>query len=229
MPIPLTKTRLATSLTLIAVHQTTDDGLPFDFSNAVRGIANLAEFASSLTFIGATNVFRINQSGTNYRRRGINSPREPFALIPGVSVTTIEMERATLYFEDAMAGFKFLPGNIAHQTRPLIIIENVTAPTDGRGEFSEADAQVFARSGAKKIFEGVTGLAGSPLFYLNCWINQSRINYDLKGSDQAVLQNITLDVGRITTPAGLIPRIGDPIVRRLTEASSIISAVQRVF
>jgi len=223
MPIPLTRTRLATSLSLIATHQTNDNGTPFDFSDALRGAFNLAEFSASLKFIGATNVFRVNQTASNYKRRGINSPREPFAVVPGPIETTIEIERATLYYEDAMAGFKFTPGNIAYQTRPLIIIENVTAPTTEQrnGDPTQADFASFLKMAAKSITAGVTGQNSSPLIYLNCVIRDSRIAYDLKGSDQAVMQSVVLDVGRIEQPTSLVPVVGEPLTQVLAQTTGL--------
>lgn len=218
MPTPFTKTRLASSLSLVGVHQVTDTGVPIpswqDFLNAPTlgaGIAGqitsaaattaarLADFTASIQVIGAASMFRVSQSGTNQARRGIDSAREPFAVVPGPISTSIELERAVLYLEDAMAAFKFMPNNIAHQTRPIIIIENVSLP----GETDPQDATAFLKSSLKNIIGGVTGKDASPVFYLYCWVRESRITYDLKGGDQAVMQSVVLDVGRVMVPASL--------------------------
>lgn len=228
MPLPLTNTRLASSLSIAATHQTSDSGIPINPSDLLNAATSLAEFVSSFKVIGGTHIYRVNQAGSNYLRRGINSPREPFAAVPGQIATTIEMERAVLYFEDAMAGFNFLPGNIAFQTRPLMIFENLTTPTSDQTNPSASDVEAFARQGLESVTDLANAVQASPLIYLNCWIRESRINYDIKGTDQAVLQSLVVDVGRIVQPSALIPGVGEPASQILAQSVPILSAIRRL-
>ena len=231
MPLPITETRLASSLSIIAVHQTSSSGMPFDPLKPLSTASDLIEFAASLKTIGATFGFRVSQTSTNYQRRGINSAREPFAGVPGPLNTTLAMDRAALYKEDAISAFDFLPGNAAFQTRPLMIIENVELPSDV--DYQRQINLSEALSSVRKAREAATGLAQRlltggetvPIVYMNCWISDSRINYDLKSSDLMVVHNITLNVGRIVQPSSLIPVIGETITRTLAENVFVLPAI----
>jgi hypothetical protein len=246
MPIPFTTTRLSQSLSLIAMHQTSESGAPFEFNqdfvknlteNLLSGALNLAEFAASIKPIGATWSFRVDQSKTNYQRRGINSPIEPFAVVPGSQTTSLTMERAVLYLQDAMAAFSFVPGNIAHQTRPLIIVENVSLPSHPADEFN-SDGSLRHRKGdlPRGLQENIVNISKglkfsldqtSPIIYLGCWIRESSIDYGLRSGDQMVVQNITLDVTRVVQPLSLVPILGEELQATLAENISIVGALNQ--
>ena len=228
MSVPFTVTRLSQSLSLIGVHQTGDSGLPFDLNkndlndlvnNPLSSALNLADFAASIKTIGATWSFKVSQSRQNYERRGMNSPMEPFAIVPGPQTTSIEMDRAVLYLQDAMAAFGFLPGNIAHQTRPLIIMESVQLPQNPDGSTPKRlQEHVMANLGKGLKFSLEEA---SPIIYLGCWIKQSEINYDLKSNDQMVVQHLTFDVARVMQPLSLVPFVGEELQGTLAENFSV--------
>lgn len=227
-PLPLTRTRLSASLQLLVAHQTDESGSPINFSSFPRTLLGAAEFASSLKYVGSTSVFRVSQTSTNYKGRGINSPREPFRVSPMTIETSIEMERALLYNEDGMSGFKFMPGNIAFQTRPLIFIELVTSPADGRDPLSASDAASFQRMALERVTSAFTSEEAKPITYLYCWVRESKISYDMKSSNQAVMQTMSFDVGRVVLPLSLVPVIGEPATRILAGATSLISSVTKI-
>ena len=202
--LPLTITRTAACLSIIAVHQTGDSALPVSlggvlsaFQNpSLQGAADLAlnaaEYASSWTTLGATMGMEIAQQSNPIPRGGLNSSIEAFAMLPGKVTTTLTIQRALLYYEDAMSAFKFMPGNIALQTTPLIIIENLTVP-------DSPEIQKRFGSFAKKIGNSEFGLL-QPNVYVGCRINSSRIKYDIEGNNSIVMQDITLSVARIINP-----------------------------
>ena len=205
MPIPHTLTKLSQSLLLFGAHQTDASILPFE--SGTRGITdlikNMAEFFASWRKIGATYDFAIDQSRTNYIRRGLNAPVEGFAGVPGPITTNITMTRSVLYLQDAMSAFGFLPGNIAFQTRPLILLEFNDLPLDPAG--NNIFGASIARAGQGLNFDLNQSI---PIIYTGCWISSSNIKYDIKGNDQAVIQSLTLNVSRVINPLSLIPPIG---------------------
>jgi hypothetical protein len=198
---------------------------------------NLADWASSVKPIGATWSFRVNQSRENYERRGMNSSVEAFAIVPGVQKTQITMDRAVLYLQDAMAAFNFVPGNVACQTRPLMIIETITQPgeddKDGEGSIFSPNRGLLTNTGLQKAMKGaVEGMKKSfslqettPIVYLGCWINQSEISYSIKEGDQMVVQNITLDVARVVQPLSLVPIVGAELQGTLAENVGVLKAI----
>ena len=244
MALPHTLTRLSQSLSLIAMHQTGDSGLPIDLNaadlvnaakNPLSTALNLADWAASVKPIGATWSFKVSQTRDNYERRGMNSSVEAFALVPGVQKTTISMDRAVLYLQDAMAAFNFVPGNMACQTRPLMIIESIAQPgedEDGVGLFDPAKG-ALTNLGLQKLFKStVSGMKKSfnlqeatPIVYLGCWINQSEISYNIKEGDQMVIQNITLDVAKVVQPLSLVPIVGAELQGTLAENVGILKAI----
>lgn len=244
MTIPFTTTRLSQSLSLIAMHQTSESGSPVELNqdaiknlteNLVSGTLGLAEFATSIKTIGATWSFRVTQTRQNYQRRGLNSSIEPFMIVPGSQNASIEMDRAVLYLQDAMGAFMFVPGNIAFQTRPLIIIENITLPSHPKDEYSSNGALKHRAGDAPEGFnERVVELSKnlsfsldqtSPIIYLGCWIRDSRISYGMKENDQMVMQNVVLDVTRVAQPLSMVPLIGEEAQATLAENVSIIRAL----
>jgi hypothetical protein len=246
MAIPFTTTRLSQSLSLIAMHQTSESGAPFEFNqdfvrtlteNLVSGALDIAEFAASIKPIGATWNFRIEQNRENYERRGINAAIEPFAIVPGPQSTTLSMDRAVLYLQDAMAAFSFVPGNIAFQTRPLIIIENVSLPTypadeigrDGTVKHRAGDLPQGMQENIVRLSKGLTFSLdqSSPIIYLGCWIKSSTISYDVKEGDQMVVQNLTMDVTRVVQPLSLVPIVGEELQATLAENISIAGALNQ--
>jgi hypothetical protein len=226
--IPHTLTKLSQSLTLIAMHQTGESGYPDvldpNILNAVSSVEydknlalNMGEFVASVKIIGETFGFRPNQTKVNYERRGMNSSIEAFAIVPGPQHTTIELNRSVLYLKDAMAAFQFVPGNVAFQTRPLIIIENITLP-----DAKEIDGLALGwNKGFTFDLQQTT-----PIIYMGCWISDSRISYDLKGSDQMVIQDITMNVARVMQPVSLIPIVGEQTESILAENTPIINEVE---
>src|SRR5204862_437439 len=138
---------------------------------------------------------------------------------PGPISTTIDLGRTALYLQDAMAGFSFVPGNIAFQTRPLVIVETVNVP----------DAEEFTKS-IVKLNEGLkfSLTQTTPLLYLGCWIKSRRMRYDLAGNDQIVSEDISLDVSRIIQPLSLIPIVGESLQKTLAENVPLVGAVSSV-
>jgi len=226
MAVPFTTTRLSQSLALIGVHQTGDSGLPLDINSntlskladdKLAGALDLAEFATSWKAIGSTSSFRISQTKQNYERRGINSPIESFAVVPGPVSTTISMDRATLYYEDAMSAFSFVPGNIAFQTRPLIIIEMVTIPTKNGQPIPGMEMKTLRAGKGLDYFLN----EASPIIYIGCWISNSTINYSLSEGNQMVMQNVDMNVARVAQPLSLVPVVGAEAQTTLSENFSI--------
>lgn len=227
MPVPHTVTKLSQSLTLIGIHQTTDQVIPTPDPNQFKPEVtspildfgqDLAEFTTSFKQIGAVYGFRIEQRRDNKPRRGLNSAIEPFGMLPGPVTTSVSMSRAVLYLEDAMAAFKFVPGNIAFQTRPLILLELTTLP----------DIPQFSQRISAKLKLDFDLSLTNPLIYTNCWISDSTMSYDLKGADQMVVQDVTMNVARIVNPISLIPGLGDTGFRELASNFSILSRVTGV-
>ena len=233
MPLPFTLTRLSQSLSLIAMHQTGDTGLPLDLNandlqNAINDplstALNFADWATSIRPIGATWGFRVHQTREHHERRGINSSIEPFAIVPGQQTTTISMERATLYLQDAMGAFSFVPGNLAFQIRPLMIIENIGLPEGPDGDMpDEFKKRMLDLGKGLKFALGET----SPIIYLGCWISESEIGYNVKEDDQMVIQNITLNVAKVMQPLSLIPVVGAAAQATLAENFSVTQALGR--
>jgi hypothetical protein len=198
--IPATLARLSQQLALVAFHQTADTPSPFNPNDPLAT-------ASSLRFISATHRFRISQERTNYRRRGINSSMEPFGVTPGPVTTTITMERVVLQTEDAMGAFQFLPGNVAFQIRPLVIIE-ATFPAIGkdgqptvRTNVATGNFGADLRNALGSIL-ALVDIAKSPT-YTNCWVSNSEIEYKLEGA-QVVIQNVTLNAGRVSPAVSVV-------------------------
>jgi hypothetical protein len=226
--VPQTIVKLSQQLALIGFQQVDDTANPFDASN----VANIIDTVLSLRFIGATNRFKVSQDRTVHPRQGVGDV-EPFATVPGNVTTKIEMDRVMLNTEDAMGAFQFMSGNIAFQTRPLIILE-LTVPALGPGNVPVVNAGVAeSRGGAfgrinelahsllgNKIEKTVTqnigrsagqimsgimttlDLAKTPT-YTGCWIVSRSAEYKLDGA-QAVVENLTLAVSRISSLAGVV-------------------------
>jgi hypothetical protein len=218
MPLPQTVTKLSQSLTLIGVHQVSEAPIPIPEAGATSDLLtlgqNLADFAASFKRIGAVWGFKADQSRTNKERRGLDNAVEPFAMIPGPITTTLTMNRAVLYLQDAMAAFNFLPGNIAFQTRPLILLEITKIPQGVNV------AQILGLQFDLTL--------SNPMIYVNCWISGMSTSYDLKGGDQMVVQDLTLNVARIVNPLSLIPGVGDQGVRELAQNMSIVNLARNI-
>ena len=219
--LPRTSTRLSACLSLIAVHQTGDSALPFDLggvrqlinslsnpasvisTNTLKSAANLAlnvgEYAASWTTIGAVMGMEISQESTPIGRGGMNSSIEYFGMLPGKITTTLSIEKTLLYYEDALSAFQFMPGNIALQTTPLIIIENIAVPDSP--EIQKRFGS-FARKIGTAASLGVSDFGMlQPNIYVGCRISGSRTKYDINSADQMVVQNITMSVARVVNPA----------------------------
>jgi len=220
MPIPQTLTKLSQSLSLIGVHQTDPTVIP-DPRNIIENIQNniiagtvtyaqaVSDFVRSFKALGAINGLTIDQNRTNYARRGINSSTEPFVHVPGPLTTTLNINRVNLYLHDAMTAFSFTSGNIAFQTKPLIVVESTNIPEN-----------VIDGSLVKlNIGLPFTLSEANPIIYTGCWISTSSIKYDLRGSDQAVMQDVSLNVGRTINFAGLVPVVGGNTVPQVLARS----------
>lgn len=219
--IPQTLVKLSQSLMLLGYHQVDDTGNPFNTS----GFASIAETLVSFKTIGFTHRFRVNQDRDNHPRRGINASVEAFATTPGAIRTTIEMEKTVLNTEDAMGAFQFLPGNIAFQTRPLVIIE-VTIPAIDDNNVPIVQATL--NRGLSTLNDKILGLPGALLgtaltaadlatspVYMGCWLASSSKEFKLEGS-QAVMQNVTLNVSRVTPAITVVfPDTAETIIESL--------------
>jgi hypothetical protein len=197
--IPQTSLKLSQQLALVGYHQVDDTANPFDTSNWQNALATL----SSIKFFGATNRFKVSQDADNQSRRGIDSPIESFATLPGPVTTTLEMDRVVLNTEDAMSAFQFTSGNIAFQTRPLVIIE-FTYASDAK--LHNVVSKANLPGGLANIAKTVQGGAGALLtamdlartpVYSGCRVASSGIEYKLDGA-QAVVQNVTMTVARVS-------------------------------
>jgi len=224
MPLPLTRTKLSQSLALIAYHQSDEGGLPFptqapSTTNVLDTTASVVDSLASLKFIGSTYEFRVTQDRSNYRRRGINSSIEAFGVTPGQVTTKIELSKAALYSEDAMAAFSFLPGNIAFQTRPIVILElalSPDAPTTAR--------DIIQKSRTAAGLLELTSILLSPS-YINCWMSDKSVEYKLE-SDQMVVESITFDVAKVNSLVAP-PIIGDA-VSVLAQAVPLVSRAANI-
>ncbi len=226
--VPQTLVKLSQSLSIIAFHQVDDTANPFDSLN----LANIVNTLASLKVIGATFGFRVNQTRENYQRRGIGSPMEAFAITPGPVTTNIEMDRVSLYSQDAMGAFQFLPGNIAFQTRPLVILETIFEPQDRSGRSLSRQVQVESAlgrglpSGILASILSLVDIAKTPT-YTGCWLSESSIKYKLE-SNQVVMQNVTLNVARISPAVGVVfPQIEEILVRNLPLATRGIELARK--
>ena len=230
--IPQTLVKLSQQLALIGFHQADESGSPFS-------AAALTSLVTSLKFIGATNRFKVTQEGENQRRYGINSSREAWATVPGRITTRIEMDRVALNTGDAMAAFQFLPGNIAFQTRPLIIIELIfpALGEDNLPVVRAAQAREISNiaSSLTRGLGGVPGLstvagqntqqlaaaalslvdlATTPV-YMGCWFGSRTTEYKLEGV-QAVMENLSLDVSRVSPAINVVaPSLEETLITNL--------------
>ena len=219
--VPQTSVKLSQQLMLLGFQQMDDTASPFD----AKSINDILTTAASIRAIGSTNRFRSNQERTNYRRRGVNSSMEPFALVPGPITTSIDLESVALNTQDAMGAFMFLPGNIAFQTRPIVLMEVTIPALDERGlpvvERAQAGGisalngniarQLFGRAG-QAVGRSTSDILGSVLAlvdiaktptYTNCWASNSGIEYKLEGA-QAVIDSITFAVGRVSPAVAVV-------------------------
>lgn len=233
--VPQTLVRLSQQLALIGFHQTDESGNPFSPLNVANTISTLV----SLKFIGATSRFRVSQEGENQRRYGINSSREAWATTPGRITTRIDMDRVALNTSDAMAAFQFLPGNIAFQTRPLVIIELIFPALGEDGLPVVRAAQVReVNSIVSGLTRGLGGLPGASTVvgqstqqlaaaalslvdlattpvYMGCWFASRTTEYKLEGA-QAVMENLTLDVSRISPAISVVaPSLEETLITNL--------------
>jgi hypothetical protein len=202
--IPQTLVKLSQQLALVGYHQVDDTANPFDPKDGLSIFNTIASFKP----IGSTNRFRVNQARENYQRRGINSSIEPFITAPGKVTTTIEMDRVVLNIEDAMQAFMFMPGNIAFQTRPLVIVET-TIPALGDNNLPVVRVPDDMPNDAFGLLNTTIGiaqtladLAKSPV-YTGCFLANSSIEYRMQGA-QAVIQNVTLNVSRSSPAAAVV-------------------------
>jgi hypothetical protein len=223
--VPQTLVRLSQQLALIGFQQVDDTANPFDTS----GLSNIVDTITSLRFIGATNRFRVSQERTFHQRQGIGDV-ESFAIAPGNVTTKIDMDRMMLNTEDAMAVFQFMPGNIAFQTRPIVLLE-LTVPalgsdnlpvvnTTGAGSGNTSIVGQIANglfgntlhraaasvgrsvSGVLGVISSIADLAKTPT-YTGCWITSRQAEYKLDGA-QAVIENVSMIVTRVSPAVGMI-------------------------
>lgn len=249
--VPQTSVKLSQQLMLLGFQQMDDTASPFD----ARSPLDILTTAASIRAIGATSQFRANQERTNYRRRGVNSSMEPFAVVPGPITSTIDMQSVVLNIQDALGAFMFLPGNVAFQTRPVVIMEVTIPALDERGvpviQAAQASGvadlaggitrQLFGRAGQAVARRGTSDILGSVLAlvdiaksptYTNCWASNSGVEYKLEGA-QAVIDNISFTVGRISPAAAVVfPSVEETLIsnmplvtRGLQTARSISNAL----
>lgn len=187
--IPYTITRLSQSLGIVSSHQVDQGVVPTSLDPA-----KLAEYAASSRVIGAAYGFRIMQVRENIRRHGIDAPIEPFAIAPGRVTTTLEVQFMVLHTQDAMQAFDFSSGNVANQMYPLLIQEVISPPSIPIGSVMPGAVGDFLNSIKK-----APDLSQVPIghTFAGCWISNSTMNYSLKDADQAVTQQLTLDVARV--------------------------------
>jgi len=172
-------------------------------AGAASGVGSVLE-NPLLSFrpIGAAYGFEVKQSRTNARGYGINSSVETFRIMPGPVTTDITIKQMMLYIQDFMfsTGFITGAGNIAFQTRPLVIQELQHVP------IGVAEALRRALLGKPSDITKVltrwleqVSPAGLPVAntYINCWIKDSQISYSLE-DDQAVSQDVNLDAGQVS-------------------------------
>lgn len=220
--VPQTSVKLSQQLMLLGFQQMDDTASPFD----AKSVTDILTTAASIRAIGATNRFRSNQERINYRRRGVNSSMEAFALVPGPITTSVDLESVALNMQDAMGAFMFLPGNIAFQTRPIVLMEVTIPALDERGlpvvQMAQAEGfasltrnitkQLFSSKAAASVGRTMGDVLGSVLAlvdiaktptYTNCWASNSGIEYKLEGA-QAVIDSITFAVGRVSPAVAVV-------------------------
>ena len=172
-------------------------------SSAGSGIGSaLEDPVFSFRPIGAAFGFQVNQNRSNTRGYGINSPVEVFRIMPGPVTTEIAIDQMMLYVQDFLfsTGFVTGSGNIAFQTRPLVIQELQHIPVDVQGALQKAlnskpnDATKILARWLEQVAPAGIPVANT---YINCWIKDSRISYKLE-DDQAVTQSVTLDAGQVS-------------------------------
>lgn len=229
--VPQTLVKLSQQLMLLGYHQMDDTPNPFDNLSPL----SIFQTITSIRVISATNRFRVVQDRSNRRRQGIGSSVEAFGVVPGQVTTTIEMDRVVLNTEDAMGAFQFLPGNIAFQIRPLVILE-VTIPAIGENGLpvirTATNAEGFGRDLQNVVGSilAVADVAKSPT-YTNCWVASSSLEYKLEGA-QAVAQNVTLTVGNVSPAVAVVfPSIQDFLVTNLpivTRGIEITRSIGRI-
>ena len=246
--VPQTVVRLSQQLALIGFHQADEVGNPFSAGDALNILSTL----TSLKFISATSRFRVTQEGENQRRYGINSSREAWITVPGRITTRIEMDRVALNTGDVMSAFQFLPGNIAFQTRPLIIIELIfpALGEDNLPVVRAAQAREISNitNGLTRSLGGLPGastvlgqstqqlaaaalslvdLASTPV-YMGCWIGSRATEYKLEGS-QAVMENVSLDVSRISPAINVVaPSLEETLITNLPVVSRGVDLARSV-
>lgn len=226
--VPQTLVRLSQQLAVIGFHQGDEVGNPFNSGD----FTSILDTLTSFKFIGATSRFRVTQEGENSRRYGINSSREAWATVPGKITTRIEMDRVALNTSDAMGAFQFMPGNIAFQTRPLIILELIFPALDEKNEpVIRAVTSSPSGSGVPNALLGsllsAVDLATTPV-YMGCWIGSRAMEYKLEGA-QAVMENLTLDVSRISPAITVVfPSTEQTLITNLPVASRGIQLARSV-
>lgn len=203
---------------------------------AASALSDETDFIASNRIVGAVYGFTLRQTRTNIRRHGINSPIEAFAIVPGPVSSTLEINQAALYIQDAMQAFAFDSGNVAFQTRPLTINEIVTPPDILVSSLSPGPS---GGNIAQNLLNQLRGsgdkLSDSPIIhtYVGCWISNHSIEYKLQ-DDQMVIQDLTMDVARIINPTVLEQQVilGQRSLAnnvRLTRAVGTINQVTGIF
>jgi hypothetical protein len=209
--IPQTLVKLSQQLALIGYQQVDEFANPFAADNWM----DIAQSVATLKFIGATSSFKINQDSDNYSRRGIDSSIEAYATLPGKIITRIEMQRVVLNTEDAMGAFTFLSGNIAFQTRPVVIVELTFASganLRSNGTSGGLNSTGFAADIGTLL--SAIDLAKTPI-YSGCRINSSNLEYKLE-ANQAVIQNVAFNVARVSPAIGaILPSIEQTLIQSL--------------
>jgi len=196
--------------------------------NAALGVAkqatDVAQALMSYKPLGAVFEFSVSQTRSNKVRRGIDSPIEGFATMPGPVTTTLTMGRACLYEGDAMQAFNFAPGNIAFQTRPVCIIEIVSKP----GQEDQLMDVLTGGTNVMNALSSIVDLASMPV-YVGCWFSDSMISYKLE-SKQLVIQDATLNVTKISpTAAVALSVVSAPGEQTLIENLPILSGARNLF
>jgi len=182
--IPITKARLATSITIRASTPLEPVVTTYDATGAVgRNVP-----VSFGKVIGTVKALEREQTRTVTRFYTLGEHAfEPFRVVPGSITTTLVLRKVVLYEEDALEALGYKHGNLFYQQSPFTLLEEQYYPT------KQAAQSVITRTVA----------------YYDCWFTSNPVRYDVMADDLLVVQEVRAAVGKIacsdvTLPLSLI-------------------------
>lgn len=165
-----------------------------------RPVASTVPFFNSttITIIGAAKgITKLGRQQTRNVERiyGFNGNEfEPVWVVPGQIETNISLSQIVFHSVDTLSSFGYTRGSIFFQDRPFILIEDQYALNQSVSNVVTDALGALTNTNIKS--EPEVTLARS-IHYMDCWITDGPIDYDIMADDMILMPDIKIACGKV--------------------------------